>query len=154
MADKAVAYINGGTLYPNIAGRAVFETVPYGTEVEVEVYGLPVFNRQNGKIIGPHGFHLHDGHSCEPGSDELPFPAVGSHYNPDNQPHGNHAGDFPILYSNSGRAHMRFFTERFSVDDVIGFNVVIHEGPDDGHTQPGGNSGRMIACGVIREFVD
>ena len=154
MADRAVAYINGGTLYPNIAGRAFFEAVPHGTIIEVEVYGLPALSRQNGKVIGLHGFHLRDGPSCEPGSNELPFPYVGGHSNPGDQPHGNHAGGFPMLYSNGSMARMRFFTGRFQVDDVLRLNVVIHEGPDDSRTQPAGCSGPMIACGLIREYMD
>ncbi|NLG83160.1 MAG: superoxide dismutase family protein, partial [Firmicutes bacterium] len=66
------------------------------------------------------------------------------------QPHGNHAGDFPVLFSNHGRARMGFFTDRFKVVDVVGRAAIIHENPDDYRTQPAGASGRRLACGVIR----
>jgi DNA invertase Pin-like site-specific DNA recombinase len=65
------------------------------------------------------------------------------------QPHGNHAGDFPVLFSNNGYTYMKFFTDKFKPGDVIGRAVIIHENPDDYRTQPSGNSGKRIACGVI-----
>ncbi|MDP4091286.1 MAG: superoxide dismutase family protein, partial [Bacillota bacterium] len=71
-------------------------------------------------------------------------------WNPTNQPHGNHAGDFPVLFSNDGFARMTFFTNKLTVDQIIGKSLVIHEGPDDYRTQPAGASGRRLACGVIQ----
>lgn len=47
-------------------------------------------------------------------------------------------------------AYMSVKTDRFSADDRIGRTVVIHSGPDDFHSQPAGNAGKKIACGVIR----
>lgn len=64
-------------------------------------------------------------------------------------PHGNHAGDFPVLFSNNGYARMSFFTDKFRVRDIIGRSVMIHENPDDYRSQPPGDSGKRIACGVI-----
>ena len=55
---------------------------------------------------------------------------------PTNQPHGNHAGDFPVLFSNKGYARMCFFTDKFKVQDIIGKSIIIHENPDDYRTQP------------------
>jgi len=66
-------------------------------------------------------------------------------------PHGNHAGDFPVLFSNNGVARMCFFTNKFKVADIIGKAVVIHQNPDDYRTQPAGDSGKRLACGVIKE---
>jgi len=66
------------------------------------------------------------------------------------QPHGNHAGDFPVLFSNAGVARMSFFTNRFHVNDIIGKSVIIHESPDDYRSQPAGNSGKKLACGIIQ----
>jgi Cu-Zn family superoxide dismutase len=51
-----------------------------------------------------------------------------------------------------GTAVMIFFTNRFKPADVVGKTVIIHESPDDGTTQPSGNSGRRLACGEILEF--
>lgn len=65
-------------------------------------------------------------------------------------PHGNHAGDFPVLFSNNGRAFMCFFTDRFRVRDIVGKAVIIHQNPDDYRSQPSGNAGKRLACGVIR----
>ena len=60
--------------------------------------------------IGPHGFHIHNIGLCEITDPENPFQSAGSHWNPDDQPHGNHTGDFPVLFSNNGYFRMQFFT--------------------------------------------
>lgn len=70
-------------------------------------------------------------------------------YNEDTLPHGNHAGDFPVLFSNNGYARMSFFTDKFKPEDIINRSVIIHQNPDDYRSQPAGNSGKRIACGVI-----
>ncbi len=148
----AAAQISGGPLAPNIRGIAYFKDVPGGTEVYVNVTGLPLYQpAENGNPpIGPHGFHIHESGDCSVGDPENPFQASGSHWNPTNQPHGNHAGDFPVLFSNNGRAWMIFFTDKFNVEDAIGRAVIIHENPDDYRSQPAGASGKRLACGVIR----
>ncbi|USG66882.1 superoxide dismutase family protein [Brevibacillus ruminantium] len=148
----AAALIQGGPLAPNLHGYVTFTDVPYGTEVTVEVTGLPPYQpaTAGGQPIGPHGFHIHDGASCEVGNPQDPFKQAGEHWNPTHQPHGNHAGDFPVLFSNDGYAHMSFFTNRFRASDVIGKTIIIHQNPDDFRTQPAGNSGKRLACGLIQ----
>jgi len=148
---SAVAYIRGGPLAPDIKGVVNFKDVPGGTEVRVEVDGLPPYKPGvAGKDpIGPHGFHIHEKGNCKVGETADPFQAAGEHWNPDRQPHGNHAGDFPVLFSNNGKARMCFFTNRFKVKDVIGKSVIIHQNPDDYRTQPAGDAGKRLACGVI-----
>ncbi len=60
--------------------------------------------------IGPFGFHVHEIGICEINDPENPFESAGGHYNPTDQPpHGNHAGDFPVIFSNNGYARMSFF---------------------------------------------
>ncbi len=143
--------VKGGPLAPQINGMVTFESVPGGTKVTAAIYGLPPYSpAQNGEAqIGPFGFHLHENGSCEAGNPEAPFEAAGQHWNPDNQPHGNHAGDFPVLFSNDGFSRMCFFTNRFQPEDVIGKTVIIHQSPDDYRTQPAGDSGKRLACGLI-----
>ena len=87
--------------------------------------------------------------NCTVGNRQSPFEAAGGHWNPTNQPHGNHAGDFPVIFSNGGFARMNFFTNKFRVNDVIGKSVVLHLNPDDYRTQPAGDAGKRVACGVI-----
>jgi superoxide dismutase, Cu-Zn family len=149
---RAVAYIKGGPLSPGITGTVAFTEVPGGTEVSVEVNGLPPYKpASNGNPpVGPHGFHLHENGACEVTNPAEPFKSAGEHWNPTNQPHGNHAGDFPVLFSNNGYSRMTFFTNKFNVSQVIGKAVIIHESPDDYRTQPAGASGRRLACGVIQ----
>lgn len=148
---RVVARIQGGPLAPRIRGYVYFMNVPGGTNVCAEVYGLPPYRpAQDGEApVGPHGFHIHEFGNCEIGNPEDPFRAAGGHWNPANQPHGNHAGDFPVLFSNNGIARMCFFTDKFRVSDVIGKSVIIHQNPDDYRTQPAGDAGKRLACGVI-----
>ncbi|MCL6613733.1 MAG: superoxide dismutase family protein [Firmicutes bacterium] len=150
--SSATARIRGGPLAPEISGFVHFVDVPGGTWVCAEINGLPAYRpAEAGRPpVGPHGFHLHEFGSCTIGDPGDPFLAAGPHWNPDAQPHGNHAGDFPVLFSNHGRARMCFFTDRFKVADVVGRAVIIHENPDDYRTQPAGASGRRLACGVVR----
>lgn len=148
---QAAADIVGGPLAPEIAGRVWFRNVKGGTMVTVAVDGLPAYRpAMNGQPpIGPHGFHLHERGCCDAGDPERPFRCAGEHFNPTGQPHGNHAGDFPVLFSNHGRAEMCFFTDKFRVKDILGRSVIIHENPDDYRSQPAGNSGRRLACGIV-----
>ncbi len=150
--ESAVAYIAGGPLAPGIRGTVTFTKIMSGTEVSVEVTGLPLYQpaADGNPPIGPHGFHIHETGSCAVGDPAEPFMSAGGHWNPTNQPHGNHAGDFPVLFSNNGYSRMTFFTNQFNVDQVIGKAVVIHEHPDDYRTQPDGAGGRRLACGVVQ----
>jgi Cu-Zn family superoxide dismutase len=149
--NSAYAIIKAGPDYPAITGIVTFEDVTGGVKVCANIDGLPLYKpATDGKEpIGPFGFHIHEKGHCEVKDPDKPFEACGGHWNPYNQPHGNHAGDFPVLFSNNGHAGMCFFTDKFTVRDILGRSVIIHENPDDYRTQPAGNSGKRIACGVI-----
>jgi Cu-Zn family superoxide dismutase len=151
LENTAYADIIGGADAPQLSGIVYFMDVPGGTWVSVSVSGLPAYQPGQEGIpqIGPHGFHIHELGNCEINDPNNPFQATGGHWNPTNQPHGNHAGDFPVLFSNQGYAVMNFFTDKFKVNDIIGRSIVIHQSPDDYRTQPSGNSGKKLACGVI-----
>lgn len=150
----SIAQIKGGPLAPNINGTVTFKNVRGGTEVNVAVAGLPPYRpgNINQAPIGPYGFHIHENGSCEIGNPNSPFESAGEHWNPTNQPHGNHAGDFPVLFSNNGYSRMIFFTNKFRAEDVIGKSIIIHQNPDDYRTQPAGNAGKRLACGIITPF--
>lgn len=152
--SRAYAEIRGSKFAPDLKGLVIFTNVPNGVEVAVEVSGLPHYQsaKNNQDPIGPHGFHIHEKGNCEVGDPDDPFQASGEHWNPTNQPHGNHAGDFPVLFSNDGYTKMMFFTNKFTVQDVIGKSVLIHLNPDDYRTQPAGDSGKRIGCGVIYSY--
>ncbi|MBM7615355.1 superoxide dismutase family protein [Alkaliphilus hydrothermalis] len=149
--QTAVARIKGGPLAPETTGVVYFINVPGGTEVCVYIEGLPPYQPAVGDQgpIGPHGFHIHENGTCEIGDPTNPFQAAGGHWNPQNQPHGNHAGDFPVLFSNNGIARMSFFTNRFKVWEAVGKSIIIHQSPDDYRSQPAGNAGKRLACGMI-----
>ena len=150
----AAAPLEGGPLAPRITGEVVFFATDPGTTVAVRVNGLPEY-RPGGEgrdPIGPHGFHIHEFGSCEVGDPENPFQAAGDHWNPAGRPHGDHPGDFPVIFSNlgpEGFGLMTFFTDEFRPEDVVGRSVLIHLHPNDYRTQPAGASGPRLACGVI-----
>lgn len=147
----AIARIMGGNLYPNVLGTVYFNDVPGGTNVISIIWGLPLYKpaTDTSQSIGPHGFHIHENGICKITNSDNPFESAGGHYNPTNQPHGNHVGDFPVIFSNQGYSRMEFFTDKFKPYDVVGKSVIIHENPDDFSSQPSGNSGKRIACGII-----
>lgn len=138
----ATAEIRGNEHYPDIYGYASFCEVDDGVLVAVAVRGLP-------KKDGVYGFHIHNGYSCT-GNDEDSFADAGTHLDLDNNPHPYHSGDLPPLFGNNGTAYISLKTDRFSVEDIIGHVIIIHEKPDDFTTQPSGNSGSKIACGKIK----
>ena len=136
----AVAKIRGGVEVPKLSGCIRFYQQKGCVLIVAEIFGL---SREN--ETGFFGFHIHQGESCS-GTD---FSETGSHYNPVDQVHPKHAGDLPPLMCCRGNAYLAVKTDRFTVHDIIGKTVVIHSDPDDFHTQPAGNAGKKIACGVI-----
>ena len=152
----AYAQILGSDYAPNLKGKVIFRDIPGGVEVCVEVTGLHQYQDATDTTpqIGPHGFHLHVTGSCKIDDPESPYMSAGEQYNPDNSPHGNHAGDFPVIFSNNGYSRMCFYTNRFSVFDIINKAVIIHQSPDDYRTEPTGNSGKRIGCGVVKMLSD
>lgn len=121
--------------------------------VEIASLALPV---------GTHGIHFHEVAKCEGGA--TAFSTAGGHYNPMAKQHGlsnplgPHAGDAPnVVVPASGFAHVSFTTNRvtlttgtISLFDADGTSIVVHANADDQISQPSGNSGPRIACGVVR----
>ena len=151
-ATKAIASVAGSAAYPNIRGTVVFKEAVGGTHIQADIAGLP--QTQTNFFA----FHLHSGNcggtpvSDSSGTVTDYFPQSGGHYNPTDQPHPNHAGDFPVLLASptkGGSAHLSFFTPRFTVGEAVGRAVIIHDQPDDYRTQPAGDSGMKIACGNV-----
>ena len=115
----------------------------------------------NSLTPGSHGIHFHAVGLCEGGTG---FSTAGAHFNPLNREHGlsrptgPHAGDAPNLEAGpDGRARLSFTTDRVtltsgptSLFDADGSALVVHAAPDDQVSQPSGNSGGRVACGVVR----
>lgn len=107
---------------------------------------------------GVHAVHVHDAGRCEP-----PFTSAGGHFNPLMRSHGfkspmaNHAGDLPnFMVAADGAGHVETLSRDLSLGsgpaslfDGDGASVVIHAGADDYASDPAGNAGNRIACGVI-----
>ena len=104
---------------------------------------------------GIHGFHIHDKGDCGDNGN-----AAGGHYNPASTAHGaptadpHHAGDFGNVTANDdGRVKHEFTTRSITVEagpmSAVGHAVILHASPDDLVTQPTGNAGARIACGVV-----
>lgn len=142
----ARASIKGSPTYPDILGNVDFYQTNMGVMVVAEIFGLP--SPTNPCESPVFGFHIHSGGSCT-GNETDPFADAMTHYNPKNCPHPHHAGDMPPLFGNQGYAFLMFLTDRFNAREIIGKTVIIHDRPDDFTTQPAGNAGNKIACGVI-----
>lgn len=144
----ASAEIGGSAAYGAISGKVDFYQTTFGVLVSAQIFGLP--NPKKSCESQIFAFHIHGGTACT-GNEKDPFADVLTHYNPGNCEHPEHAGDLPPLFGNNGYAFEAFLTDRFSVDEIIGRTVIIHRKPDDFTTQPSGNAGEKIACGIIKK---
>lgn len=140
----AAAQIIGGSLFPNIRGTVSFLPLGRNVLVTADIQGLPHNSDPCGG--GIFALHIHEGSACS-GTN---FSDTGGHFNPNDCPHPHHAGDLPPLFECGGRAFLAVMTDRFQIPDVIGRTVIIHNNLDDFTSQPSGNAGTKIACGVIR----
>ncbi len=111
----------------------------------------------NGLTPGLHGFHVHEYGDCS-ASDAM---SAGGHFNPAGKPHGapnsaeHHGGDLGNLTADkSGNATLSVEVDGITLDQsansIIGKGVIVHANPDDLTSQPAGNAGPRLACGVIR----
>lgn len=140
----AIALISGNTDTPSLSGIVSFYQSEYvGLLIEAEIFGLPYNNPDVPTEF--YAMHIHQFGDCTP-----PFDKTGEHYNPENLPHPEHAGDLLPLLGNLGYAWSVFYDERLTLDEIIGRSVIIHRNPDDFTTQPSGNAGEKIGCGQIR----
>ena len=130
-------------------GEATFEQV--GDKVRVVVFA------QGLKPGQQHGFHIHEAGDCSSGDGM----SAKGHFNPHGKPHGHplsdarHAGDLPALFADkSGRARIDAMVDQITLNpgpgNIIGRGMIIHADPDDFRTQPTGNAGARLACGVIK----
>lgn len=127
-------------------GAATLVETSAGLEVRITGEGLPT---------GTHGVHLHAVGRCDPPD----FQSAGAHWNPTMKQHGHdnpqgaHAGDLPnLVIGADGRGEVRFTVPQStlaSLLDADGAAVVVHANADDYRTDPSGNSGGRIACGVV-----
>ncbi|MBI2114289.1 MAG: superoxide dismutase family protein [candidate division NC10 bacterium] len=136
----------------DVVGTAALWEDEGGVRVFAEVRGLPP---------GRHGIHLHAVGKCDPPE----FATAGAHFNPEGKKHGlanpqgPHAGDLPNLdVAADGTGQVHYLARRVtlapgpaSLLDADGTAVVVHAGADDHVTDPTGNSGGRIACGVIQK---
>lgn len=143
---NAQACVTGSEKYPSLKGQVRFYRVCGGVLVRAEITGLPRGESGKSPIFA---FHIHEGGQCA-GNDRDPFADVKGHYNPTDLPHPYHAGDLPPLFGVNGTAFSVFLTDRFTVCEILNRAVIIHAMPDDLTTQPSGNAGEKIACGIIK----
>ncbi|AXF55777.1 superoxide dismutase family protein [Salicibibacter kimchii] len=120
---------------------------------------------------GFHGFHIHEEGVCEPDAEEGPFDTAEGHYSPEDNEHGEHAGDLPPLYvKEDGAVEMSIESDRFTPDELVEEEtaMIIHSNPDnfahipdrytseeqdesgpDEDTLDTGDAGDRVACAVI-----
>jgi Cu-Zn family superoxide dismutase len=148
-AQTANAALKGGD--GKDVGTAELMQTPAGVLLKLSVKGLPP---------GEHAFHVHAVGKCE-----APFTSAGGHFNPGNKKHGmmaaegQHAGDMPNLHiPQSGDLVVEVLNPAItlekgkpnSVFDADGSAIIIHAGKDDYKTDPTGEAGGRIACGLIQ----
>jgi Cu-Zn family superoxide dismutase len=151
-AAKSAAPSKGISVLHPTAGNKVTGTVTFtpaadGVKIHAEIGGL---------TPGKHGFHIHEFGDCSAADAS----SAGAHFNPTNQPHAGpdaaarHEGDMGNVEADaSGNARLDYVDHQISLANdaksAIGRSVVVHAKPDDLKTQPSGESGARIACGVI-----
>lgn len=143
---KAVAVLHP-TAGNKVSGTVTFTEVADGVRVQAEITGL---------TPGNHGFHVHEFGDCSAAD----ATSAGAHFNPTHKPHAGpdaperHVGDMGNVQADaSGKAKLEYVDHQISLTNdersVIGRSVVVHAKPDDLKSQPAGDSGARIACGVI-----
>ena len=133
MLKNVHAHIQGGKEYPQIDGMVTFKETKIGILVTAKINGLPQsHNSCTGKFFG---FHIHEGTSCT-GTSNDEFSNAKSHLNSSNCLHPFHVGDLPPLIENNGYAYMKVLIDKFTLKDIIGKVIIIHDSPDDFTTQP------------------
>ncbi len=142
---KAIAVLSP-TKGSSVKGVVMFEAVDSGTKVTAHVSGL---------APGKHGFHIHEYGDCS--SDD--GMAAGGHFNPGQMPHSmpmsekRHVGDMGNLEAGKdGNAHLEYIDTMIALSgssSILGRGVIVHEKEDDLKTQPTGNAGGRLACGVV-----
>ncbi|HET6397792.1 MAG TPA: superoxide dismutase family protein [Pseudoxanthomonas sp.] len=145
-ATAALASASGS----RVSGKLTLAPMGDGVHVSGEVGGL----QPNGRF----GFHVHEKGDCS----AVDATSAGGHFNPAGAPHGragsgaHHAGDMDNIASDASgvarvNVHLRGVTlGGGAANDIAGRAVIVHAAPDDYHTQPTGNAGARLACGVIR----
>ena len=147
-SPDAIANLQGSPEFSGISGTVEFRQTPAGVLVTASVDGLPA-DGEEGCNFPVYALHIHSGTSCT-GTAQSPFADAQGHFDPAGCAHPYHAGDLQPLFSSEGFAWYTFLSARFRVSDVVGRAVIVHRGSDNFTTQPSGNAGAMIACGIIR----
>lgn len=129
-------------------GTASLMAAGDGVLIQLEATGLPASQYVS--------FHMHEGDTCDPAD---AFESAGGHYNPEGKDHGYHAeggphaGDMPNQFvAADGMLKADIYNHMLSIDGddgVSGRTLVIHSGQDDYMSQPSGDAGDRIACGVV-----
>jgi Cu-Zn family superoxide dismutase len=143
---KAIAVLHP-TAGNKASGTVTFTEVADGVQVDAEITGL---------TPGNHGFHVHEFGDCSAAD----ATSAGAHFNPTNQPHSapdaaeRHVGDMGNVEADgSGKAKLEYLDHQISLTNdqqlVVGRSVVVHAKADDLKSQPAGDSGARVACGVI-----
>lgn len=143
--------LHGSADFPDIAGLIAAYWLNGAMYIQAEFSGLPP-----DRIFG---LHVHEGIICGSGDDSKPFSEAGNHLSlcPEGTwcgRHPYHAGDLPPVFSDSsGCAAMEIYLNKAVTSDFSGKTVILHSMPDDFSSQPAGNSGTRIACGILAEIL-
>jgi Cu-Zn family superoxide dismutase len=151
---------NGGT-----AAAATLQGAPEDTDFAGTITVMPegngvrlVADVRGVDRDGKHGFHVHETGECAHGEGSGHFTSAGGHFNPNNAEHTcppteqRHAGDLGNIEITNGTGRLDVITDLLTLsgpNSVVGKAIILHANEDDCQTQPTGNAGDRLACGVV-----
>lgn len=149
MATAQLVATEGNT----VSGTITFMQEASGVRVQGTIMGL---------TPGEHGFHVHENGDCGPGPDGTPAGAAGGHFAPSGSPHGaptaaagqRHEGDLGnVTAGDDGSVTVDMIDPVLTLEGpngIVGKALIVHANPDDLTTQPTGNAGGRVSCGIIQ----
>lgn len=149
-AASTTVTLQGAPEDTDFAGTLTISPSGTGVSIVADVAGVD----KDGK----HGIHVHENGMCEhhpTGDSAKPFSTAGGHFNPAGTEHAcpptdpRHAGDLGNITVTGGKGHLELTVNNLSMDQLTGKAIILHAGEDDCKTQPTGNSGDRLACGVV-----
>ena len=145
-AQEMTVTLEGAPNDTDFAGTVSVHAEGAGVHIVADVAGVDT--------DGLHGIHVHENGQCDHDEAGGHFTSAGGHFNPTGTEHAcpptdpRHAGDLGNIQVTGGKGHLEVTATNLTLDQLTGKAIILHAGEDDCKTQPTGNSGDRLACGV------